>query len=101
MSYRIAIFLVCGAVLSLTLTVAAFEFFHASPVAAVYDEPKNYALMLIQFVLLYCAVVCIGGAMDCFLAGRSGENLENAQWPKDVSDDEVGDSPDSRAAHKS
>ena len=39
--------------------------------------------------------------MDCFFAGRSGKDLENCESGlKDLSDDEVGDSPDSRAAHK-
>ena len=97
MSYRVTILFVVGAIVSLTLGVAAFEFFQASPAAAVADEPRDYSLIVIQFALLYCAVICAGGAMDCFFAGKS----EKGKWPEDLSDDKMGDCPDSRAAHKS
>ena len=101
MSYRVTVLLVVGAVVSLTLGVAAVEFIQASPAAAVSDEPRDGLQMLVQFALLYGAVICVGGAMDCFFARRSSASPETEEWPKDLSDDEVSHGPDGGTAHES
>ncbi len=89
-----------GVMVSFTLGVAAFEIFRGSSALPDVDKTGDHSLMLIQCALLYCAFICLGGAMDCFLARRSRNDPEPSAWPKNLSDDEMGHRPNRGAAHE-